>query len=68
MQTWMRAHAVPVVSEGVVHAVQQDVEALGVAGGKQGHSPGVEGVSAVQQGDGGQVNGAQLSHAAPCRL
>ena len=58
----------PVVSEGVVHAIQQDVEALGVAGGEQGHGPGVEGVSAVQQGDGGQVDGTQLSQAAPCRL
>lgn len=56
------------MSECVVHAVENNVQTLRLCGGEERHSLFIEGVSAVEQGDGGEIYRTQLSETAPCCL
>lgn len=56
------------MSECVVHAVEDDVKTLCLSGGEERHSLFIEGVSAMKQGDGGEINRAQFSQTAACCL
>lgn len=54
---------VPRLSERVVHAVEGDVKLLQLGGGETG-SPLVEGLSAMKQGNGGEIHRSQFSQTA----
>lgn len=55
---------VPLLSQRLVHAVEDDVDALRLAGGEERRGLGVEGVSAAEQGDAGEVHRTQFSQTA----
>lgn len=58
----------PGLGERLVHAAEDDVELLQLGGGEERRGLLVERVSAVQQGDGGEVHRAQFPQAAAHRL
>lgn len=59
---------VPLVSERVVHAVEDDENALILSGDEERHGLFVQGVSAMKQGDGREIHRTQLSQTAACCL
>ena len=65
---WDGGVCLPVVCESVVHAVEDDEQVPGLHGGEERGSPGVERISGLEEGDGGQIDGAQLPQAAACSL
>lgn len=56
------------MDQSIVHAVEDDEDAPQLRGVEERHGLLKEGVSAVQQGDGGQVHRTQFSQTAACRL
>lgn len=59
---------VPLLSQCLVHAVEDDVDPLRLAGAEERRSLCVQGVSAAKEGDAGEIHRAQLSQTAACRL
>lgn len=59
---------VPGLSERLIHAVEGDVKLLQLGGGEEAGRALVEGVSAMKQGDAGQVHRSQFSQTAAHRL
>lgn len=56
------------LSECIVHAVEDDVKTLWLNRGEESRSLLIEEVSAMEQGDGGEIYRAQFSQTAPCCL
>lgn len=56
------------MDQSIVHAVEDDEDAPQLRGVEERHGLLKEGVSAVQQGDGGHVHRTQFSQTAACRL
>lgn len=59
---------VPLVSERVVHAVEDDENTLILSSDEERHGLFVQGVSAMKQGDGREIHRTQLSQTAACCL
>lgn len=57
---------VPLLCERLVHAVQDDVNTLRLRRGQKGRRFFIEEISAVKEGNGGQVNWTQFSQTAAC--
>ena len=56
------------MSERVVHAVEDDENTLILSGDEERHGLFVQGVSAMKQGDGGEIHRTQLPETAACCL
>lgn len=56
------------MGECVVRAVEDDVKTLRLCGAEERHGLFIEGVSAMEQGDGGEINRTQFSQTASCCL
>lgn len=56
------------MGECVVCAVEDDVKTLRLCGAEERHRLFIERVSAMEQGDGGEIDRTQFSETAPCRL
>ena len=66
--TAVQLFTVPLLSECIIHTVENNVETLRLCGGEERHGLFKEGVSAMEQGDSGEIHWTQFSQTTACRL